>query len=166
MNIGEQIAALLKREGGYVNDPTDSGGETNLGITSLTLKRAIADGIVPPDTTIKSLTPPLASTIYQTYYFWLPQFDELPEPLQPLMFDFGVNSGPAIAIRKLQKVLGLKEDGVIGKETLAKVKTIDPQALVKGVIRERVRMIANLVQKRPKDIKFLEGWLMRALDFL
>ncbi|WP_083579019.1 glycosyl hydrolase 108 family protein [Tardibacter chloracetimidivorans] len=33
MNIESELNALLHREGGYVNNPNDTGGETNWGIT-------------------------------------------------------------------------------------------------------------------------------------
>ena len=33
MDYKEIISQVLKHEGGYVNDPTDMGGETNFGIT-------------------------------------------------------------------------------------------------------------------------------------
>ena len=46
MDYKEIISQVLKHEGGYVNDPTDMGGETNFGIT----KRWY------PDLDIKNLT--------------------------------------------------------------------------------------------------------------
>ena len=32
-DFNKAIAIILKHEGGYVNDPDDPGGETNMGIT-------------------------------------------------------------------------------------------------------------------------------------
>ena len=177
MTIGEQITALLKREGGYSSDPTDRGGETNLGITWPTLKAAIKRGLVPPDTTIATLTTPQAHIIYETFYLIDPGISKLPRVLHPLMLDYGVNSGPAIAIKALQRVMGIKDDGVIGEMTLNKVATFNPNDLVKGVAKERARMIVRIVQNDLKrklgerefnklQAKFLGGWVERVLDFL
>ena len=61
MPFYQEIKHVLKREGGYVNDPDDPGGETKYGIS----KRA------HPDVDIASLTPESAAEIYKDYY-WLP----------------------------------------------------------------------------------------------
>ena len=55
------VQVVLKHEGGYVNDPDDSGGETNFGIS----KRAF------PDLDIKNLTKEDAVKIYHDKY-WKP----------------------------------------------------------------------------------------------
>ena len=62
---------ILNSEGGYVNDPTDRGGETNRGITLSALNTAKKQGLVSQNVTIKSLTDDLDSVyiIYNQNYY-------------------------------------------------------------------------------------------------
>lgn len=78
---------ILKSEGGYVNDPSDPGGETNLGIS----KRAY------PNVDIKSLTPETVAPLYKRDYWDRLDADNLPSPLNYVAFDCAVNQGPGEA---------------------------------------------------------------------
>jgi lysozyme family protein len=81
------VDLVLKHEGGYVNDPSDPGGETNFGVA----KRW------HPDLDIKNLTAQQASTIYQQEY-WKPYMEqELDQRVANCALDCAVNQGPAIA---------------------------------------------------------------------
>src|SRR3990167_2821806 len=93
---------LLGHEGGYTNDPNDPGGETNWGIS----KRSY------PDLDIKALTRDEAKVIYKRD-FWdkLPTFSPA---VKFQVFDFGINSGFSTAIRYLQRVVGVADDGQWG----------------------------------------------------
>ena len=156
-NVGKMITALLEVEGGYVDDPLDSGGETNFGIS----KRQF------PNLDIKGLTEAKARGIYERTYFYGPGYDKLPTYLQPIMFDYGVNSGPMIATKALQRVVRVKEDGVLGPKTLAAVEAYpEPERLVKKVAIERLTMLMRLVGRRPKDVRFARGWVSRVMDFV
>lgn len=150
------IAALLRREGGYSNDPKDRGGETNFGIS----KRSF------PSLDIKHLTKEQAIAIYRARYLEGPKIHLLPESLQPLMLDFAVNSGQIVAINKLQKVLGVEVDGVIGPQTLSAAHAAEIRGLINALVAERVRMICSIVIKAPAQLKFLSGWVNRAFEFL
>ena len=76
----EIIEGVLKHEGGYVNDPTDLGGETNFGIT----KRFY------PDVDIKNLTEEGAKEIYKKDYWDKNKVDDLPDDLKHIYFDMCV----------------------------------------------------------------------------
>ncbi len=81
--FNEAIERVLKHEGGYVNDPTDKGGETNYGIS----KRAY------PDLDIKNLTKEDAKKIYYQDY-WLKSYaDQLPIDVRYIHFDTAINMG-------------------------------------------------------------------------
>lgn len=58
------------------------------------------------------------SAIYKRQY-WDKAGRGLPVGLDYAVFDYAVNSGPAQAARDLQRVLGVKPDGIIGAMTLA-----------------------------------------------
>lgn len=103
-------------EGGYVNDPDDPGGCTNMGITIGTLQAWRNDpGVNCED--VKALTKLEAQLIYATNY-WAPVWgNKLPIGLNTQVYDFGVNAGPSRSIKKLQDCVGTVQDGIMGNDT-------------------------------------------------
>lgn len=152
------INGLLQREGGYVNDPADNGGRTIDGISEKANPDLWANG---------TPTPAQIRQRYIDRYVKGPGFDQIADTqLQAQLVDFGVNSGPAVAITKLQGILHVAQDGVLGPETLAAITTLHPEDICNSLVAARVRMIGQIVSKNPSQIKFLNGWLDRALQFL
>lgn len=90
------IDDVLRSEGGYVNDPADRGGETNLGISS----RA------NPDVDVASLTRDGAKAIYRERYWEAIGADQLPEGLRAMAFDAAVNQGVGWTRRALEQANG------------------------------------------------------------
>ena len=87
------LALILKNEGGYTNHPADTGGETHYGISRTAHPEAWVDGTVSQEA---------ARAIYLTQYVTYPKFDQIPDPyLMMQLVDFGVHSGPGLAIMKL-----------------------------------------------------------------
>jgi lysozyme family protein len=145
--------------GGYTNDPRDPGGRTIWGISERANPDLWRNG--PP-------TREQAVARFAHRYIIAPGFDKIEDPkLQAQMVDFGVTSGPAVAIEKLQKAVGAPVDGHLGPKTLGLVNS-DPQParLSNLLALERVRMIGRIVNKNPSQSKVLNGWLSRALDFM
>jgi lysozyme family protein len=99
---------VLKHEGGYVDHPSDPGGETKYGIS----KRAY------PDVDIKNLTVEQAGEIYYKDYWCKLQCDSLPEPVALMVFDAAVNMGVRRAARQLQRASIAAPDGVVGPMTI------------------------------------------------
>lgn len=102
------VALVLEREGGYVNDSRDPGGETNFGIS----KRAY------PHLDIARLTEADAKGIYRRDYWQPIMGDDLPAPVAILAFDTAVNQGCRTAIQLLQTAAGVSVDFVIGPRTV------------------------------------------------
>src|SRR5689334_4156851 len=101
---------VLKWEGGYVNDPADPGGATNLGITQKTYDTARAQKGMPSQP-VRGITEPEAQDIYRAHY-WAPlKCDSLPPALDLVMFDTGVNMGLKEAVKLLQLCLNVTADG-------------------------------------------------------
>jgi lysozyme family protein len=147
----------IRREGGLTNDPTDKGGLTNFGIS----QRA------NPDIDVAHLTHEGARAIYIRKYIDGPGFGQLaPSRLRDQLIDFGITSGPHLAITKLQLVLGVEADGVLGPATMAALRIRDSRIVNNQLLAKRVQMIADLVAKAPAQVKFVRGWISRALDFL
>lgn len=91
-NFKKSLEFTLKWEGGYVNDPSDPGGETKWGIS----KRAF------PELDIRNLTEQQAADIYANHYWDAAGCDGLPLPLCTCVFDTAVNHGVERAVRWLR----------------------------------------------------------------
>lgn len=131
MNLQDTLNSLAGREGGYTNNPNDRGGETNWGITEVVARAFGYTG------SMKLMPKETAMGIYRERYWLQPQFDQVamidPNIAEELL-DTGVNMGPAVAGKFLQRALNvlnqdqklfpnLTIDGGIGKMTLAALKT-------------------------------------------
>ena len=171
---------IVNREGGYVNDPKDSGGATNHGVS---LKHAKdqgkvfdlnGDGKVDAED-IKLITPQMAVVDFLMEYLIDPQLNKLPPCIQACAFDASVNNGPGGAVRLVQMAVNnvaivpwIKEDGSIGPATLtAAYKTCDlvgETEFVNALVDARC-MDYSRIAMDPKKVKFLDGWLNRAETF-
>lgn len=152
------IDGVILREGGskMTNDPADGGGRTRFGISERAHPEAWADGDV---------TEAEARDIYMRKYVVGPGFDKVQEPLRSQLVDFGVNSGPTLAIEKLQEVLKVKIDGDLGPITLAAIEASDVRSLCNRLAKARVKMLARIVSRKPSQARFIVGWIDRALQF-
>lgn len=173
------IEELIEREGGYVNDPTDRGGETMYGITKAVARQYGYQGAM------RSLPYELAFKIYQDRY-WTPlkldEVQQISETLTEQLFDFGVNSGVVAAAKKFQLALNvlnnrqtlypdLTADGIFGSRTLqALVKYIDHRkqagvkVLIEAVRGQRISYCINIAAKDESQEKYSFGWLKRIVN--
>lgn len=184
MHSVESIAAeIVRREGGFVNDPDDPGGATNHGVTIHTMRqlRFDLDGNGRIDTAdVKALTPAKAAAVYVRHYYTEPKINLLPEPLQASVFDMQVNAG-ANAVRILQRLMAsfglpLKDDGVIGPitaRTVQRAMSKAPGHLVDAYGIARRNYYYRLGDQRPASRKFARrkdggkgGWITRAEEFM
>jgi lysozyme family protein len=148
---------VIAREGGskITRDPIDPGGTTKYGIS----KRAF------PDEDIENLTLDRARQLYERMLMQT-NIDKIEDSyLREHVFDFAVHSGPKVAIRTLQRLVGTKPDGEIGSETLeftnSHVYTIN---FYLAYMRERLIFLSRLIQNRPPSIKYFAGWVARVLS--
>mgnify|MGYP001602480069 CR=1 FL=1 len=156
--IEEIITDILQREGGLVNNPADKGGRTDKGVSERYHPEAWADGKV---------TEAEARTIYLKKYVLTPGFDKIKgSHLQTQLVDFGVHSGPQLAIMKLQGIIGTKQDGILGPKSLTTLGEMDPKYVNNRLMVERIRMIGRIVGRDRSQAQFLNGWLERACQFL
>lgn len=145
------VAVLLKLEGGYSNKSTDSGGETNFGIS----KKAY------PDLDIKNLTIERAIEIYYSDY-WIPMNIERirEDELILHLFIFGVNSGTRTAVKILQRLIGVPDDGLMGSKTLRAIREYNGNIVEEFIKREKLFYV-TLVQNKPEQRPNIKGWLNR-----
>lgn len=112
-NFEIAVNLTLKKEGILSDHPNDAGGLTKYGISKAAY----------PDLDIASLTKEQAIAIYKRDYWTKAQCDELPYPLDVLLFDTAVNHGVKKAIKILQESVGVEADGVMGQKTRAAART-------------------------------------------
>lgn len=155
------ISEVLQREGGYVDNAADRGGPTNWGITIGQLRDWRRQPVSRED--VQSLTKDEAIAIYKSVYFTAPGFDRVTDPrLQDLLFDYGVNSGPAAATRALQTALGVGADGVAGPITFAALaKCADLEGLYWRVLCRRYNALLRFIGSDHRQAEFAIGWANR-----
>ena len=146
MDFDTAFSRLISSEGGYVNHPSDPGGETKFGIS----KRAY------PDVEIATLTRDQAAALYLRD-FWQPLGDAHPA-VKFQVFDFAVNSGMQTAIRKLQAAIGVVDDGHWGPASAAALAALPPASVVALYVAERL----DFWRKLSTWPTFGSGWTGRA----
>jgi lysozyme family protein len=167
MTTARIIDDIIRREGAFVDDPADRGGATKFGITAATLGRWRQHGRPATREEVRDLSIEDARAIYEEEYVRAPGFLAIEDDaLRALLVDDAVLSGPAAAIRALQRCVGARVDGVLGPRTLARVKARDPKELQHSLAKERVVRLATLVQHDPAQLRFLVGWVRRTLEFI
>ena len=152
-NFRHCLDLVLKSEGGWVNHPSDPGGETNLGVTKAVWEEYVGH----PVKTLKNLTKDDVAPLYEQKY-WKPCYGEvLPRGLDFLVFSMGVNAGPGRSVKLLQSSLGCVADGVIGVRTRELISSSDIPKLISkfsNVRREYYRALKTFPV-------FGKGWLAR-----
>lgn len=154
-NFKKIIPYIFSEEGGYVDDPRDRGGATNMGITMTTLSAWRGHSISTTD--VMDLTQAEAAKIYQQQFWNKVDGDELPSGIDYALFDFAVNSGPARAAKTLQGIVNLPEDGVIGVQTITALSDRSPEAIINALCDARATWLKGLSTAST----FGDGWLAR-----
>ena len=182
------IEALLDREGGYANNPSDNGGPTCFGITEAVARANGYRG------SMRQLPREEAAAIYRRLYWLRPRFDKVARRAPRVaaeLLDTGVNMGPAVAATFLQRALtalnrngsdypDLVPDGRIGPRTLAALnsflalrgppstvgpgggdlqKTSGETVLLRALEALQGERYLRLAERRPANEAFLYGWL-------
>ncbi|MCV9908370.1 glycoside hydrolase family 108 protein [Brucella sp. HL-2] len=154
-NFKKVIPYIFSEEGGYVDNPHDPGGATNMGITIATLSAWRGHPISTSD--VMDLTQAEATKIYQQQFWNKIDGDDLPSGIDYAVFDFAVNSGPGRAAKMLQGIVNLPEDGVIGVKTLAALSDHSPEAIINALCDARATWLKGLSTAST----FGTGWLAR-----
>ena len=178
MSIDSIIDATIGKEGGYVNNPNDAGGETKWGITVAVARQYNYFGRMvdlPRETAVR---------IYKEAYFIEPGFDKiltLSPSIADEMFDTGVNCGVSVPAKFLQRSLNvlnrshsakpmfddLTVDGKLGPKTYAALAAL---LALRGAQGEVVllRMLnalqgayyIEITERREKNEDFTFGWFL------
>jgi len=157
------LLEVLRHEGGYADNAKDPGGATNLGITRKTLARwrQISPWWSLGKDEVKALGRGEAAKIYRALYWDVSKAGALPAGVDLAMFDFAVNSGPATAVKALQRELGTKADGVLGPLTLAALKARIAEAGIAALIDALCGQRLGFLQRLTGFAVFGRGWSKR-----
>lgn len=160
------FASVLRYEGGYVNDPRDSGGATNLGITQGTLDRARALELVAA-ADVKDLTRSDAERIYRRNYWERFGCGSYAWPVNLVIFDSAVQHGamPLIVQRAL-RALGeeIAADGLWGPKTQAasvRQSCRGSASFAEEILRQRAVYYRRIIEHRSDQRCFETGWFNR-----
>lgn len=149
---------LLADEGGLVNDPADPGGLTKYGISQRRY----------PHEDIANLTKARARHLYYED-FWRPNgYARIRSAaVAKKLFNLAVNMGATQAHVLVQRALRacgtpIEEDGILGRQTFNAIDAADPIMVLAALRAEAGGFYRTLVALRPKQQRFLKGWLRRA----
>ena len=155
-NFTQTLKWLLASEGGYVDNPHDSGGATNLGVTMAVLSAWRQRPVSKHE--VRLLAAPEATAIYEANYWKHVYGDGLPSGVDYSVMDAAVNSGVSRAIKWLQKTLKVPQTGHIDTLTVAAVSHVtDRVKLVKDYNATRLGFMRSL---RVWSV-FGKGWSAR-----
>lgn len=159
------IGELVDREGGFVNNVSDRGGATKFGIT------AAAWGIYKRFGRPATVAEVQAITRVDSVGFYRRRLRQSPfmviadEALRVQLFDFGVQSGDARAIRWLQRVLRVPVTSEIDDRTKVAMVAYPAFLLNEALIGARLKMLMDIVASDPSQATFVRGWCARAAAF-
>ena len=162
------LKVIFTHEGRYSNDPDDPGGETMYGISLRFLKGLdLADADIDHDGNIdgddiKAMTIPEASKLYKKYFWDKMNLNVVPIDLLTLhLFDMGVNTGTKTAIKLLQRILDVTDDGILGRDTLTALLNWDAEDVLESYIAARFNYYNAIMIKNPRLAKYKKGWFNR-----
>ncbi len=174
------IYRVISIEGGYVNNPNDSGGETKYGITK---RVAIENGYKG---SMKELGYETAFNIYEKEYWNALKLDTISDytgfEVSNELFDTAVNMGVKRSAQFFQRALNLlnrnqsyypdlKVDSKIGPNTLRNLNALlkarkDSKRVLYNMLNcMQGNFYIELAERRPKDETFIYGWFKHRIDF-
>jgi lysozyme family protein len=156
---------ILSWEGGYVNDPTDRGGATNMGVTIGTWKKVgydkNQDGIVDVSDLKQISKYDVIQRVMKPFYFDRWRASEIKNQSIALILVDWVWASGAWGIRIPQRVLNVEVDGIVGRQTIEAVNKFPAAAFFNQIMYEREKFINGIIKKHPEQAKFKRGWINR-----
>lgn len=157
----EALSSTLKNEGGVDTNSVLGSGISNFGVTQRAWDAYSTKNKLPIKP-VTVLSPQEVRKFYSDEYFVGPKINMLPTELAAPVFDFAVNSGPQTAIKHLQGVLGVSQDGIIGPQTLNALTGKDSNIVINKLLDSRQMLLDKLVKEKPEIYKkFEKGWRTR-----
>ncbi len=153
------MAIVFQNEGGHVSperavEIADHGGETNYGITEVTLRRLGID-LKPADITREH-----AEEIYHEHYWRPVAYYEANDPgLTLAMFDAQVQHGRGIKF--LQRTVGAQPDGLLGPKTRCAVSEYPGYLLLLDYHSHRRTLVTRWAARDARRLPLITGLVAR-----
>jgi lysozyme family protein len=147
----------------------DKGGATKYGVILATWKQYGYDKDRDGDIDVEDLklitlddAKRIAKKIFWDYF----RGDEIKnQSIAELIADWGYNTGRTTVARRVQRVLKLPVDGVIGEASLKAINKSNQENLFNAVKADRKAFIEALVRLDPGQMIFYKGWMNRINKF-
>lgn len=154
------IPFILKWEGGFANHPKDKGGATNKGITIATFRQYMGQDATVEQ--LKAMTDEQWKTIFKKG-FWFPiKGDYITnQSIANICVDWAWGSGTRTAIKQVQRLLGVADDGIVGNITLSAINNANSKKLFEKIKSARLAFVEAIVRRDPTQKVFLKGWRNR-----
>lgn len=176
MNIDQYLEAIIDREGGYTNHPSDHGHATKFGITETVARSNGYQG------DMRDLPLAMAKSIYKQQYWFEPQFDQI-NKISPAiaeeLLDTAINCGVNFTKPLLQRALNLLNkqgeegwpnlalDGQYGPLTVQALSTYlnrrnkDGETVLLRVLNiMQGQHYIEITEKNPNYEDFFYGWIL------
>jgi lysozyme family protein len=149
---------ILSWEGGFAILKGDRGGATNKGVTIATFRSFFGKNKTVED--LKNITDAQWDTIFLQGFWnkWLADQIE-DQSIANLLVDWVYNSGKWGIIHP-QRVLGVKDDGIVGPRTIGAINGYpDQKELFEKLWKSRQDYYKRIA--KGEQARFLNGWLRR-----
>lgn len=180
------LPKILKWEGGFVNDPADSGGATNKGVTLATYKAYCKahKKKMPTVADLKKITDEEVLAILKEFYWDKMRADEINNQSIAELCVQGIWGSGSSYIKVMQGVIGVKQDGSVGPVTIAAINSANQEILYKHLWERRKKFFEDIVESSVKAYerrigrlaterelmkytkkRFMKGWINRLNDY-
>ncbi|MDR1370811.1 MAG: peptidoglycan domain protein [Dysgonamonadaceae bacterium] len=160
---------IFKWEGGFVDDPSDLGGATNMGVTIGTWRQVgydkDGDGDIDVDDLKVLSKDDVVNRVLKPHYWNRWKADQIKnQSVANILVDWVWGSG-IHGIKIPQDLLKVESDGIVGPKTLGAINNYpDQRELFDKIKAERIAYINRICIARPLNNKFKKGWLNRLND--
>ena len=145
-------------EGGFSNNMNDPGGATMRGVTLATFRAVYGKSKTVAE--LKNITDAQWDNIFKSYYWDKCKADLLDnQSIANMLVDFAWHSGVSTAVKKIQKIVGVDDDGIMGRVTIGAVNGYYRGSVSVFDALKAARM--NFLRTRQNWNSFKNGWTKR-----